>query len=103
MLKNDIINIRKSNFGGYIMKMPEIFIVKKKKSPLKAIIIVVSAIVAVAAAAAVAYKVWGSKIRSKIIGEVDLDGDGETEAIMLDTTGDGEIDTIILNTEEDTE
>ena len=83
------------------MRMPEFFIVKKKKSPWKTIIIVVSSVVAVLAAAAVAYKIWGNKIRSKIIGEVDLDGDGESEAFMLDTTGNGEVDTIVINTELD--
>ena len=81
------------------MKMPEFFIVKKKKSPWKTIIIVVSAVVAALAAAAVVYKIWGNKIRSKIIGQVELDG--ESEAIMLDTTGNGEVDTIVINTELD--
>ena len=81
------------------MRIPEFFIVKKKKSPWKTIIIVISAVVAALAAAAVAYKLWGNKIRSKIIGQVELDG--ESEAIMLDTTGNGEVDTIIINTELD--
>ena len=81
------------------MKMPEFFIVKKKKSPWKTIIIVVSAVVAAFAAVAVAYKIWGNKIRSRIIGQVELDG--ESEAIMLDTTGNGEVDTIVINTEPD--
>ena len=80
------------------MKFPEILVIKKKKSPLKVIFIVVGAVVAVAAALAVAYKLWGDKLLKsrKIIGEVDLDGDGEVDAVMLDTTGDGEVDTIII-------
>lgn len=77
--------------------MPEFFVVKKKKSPWKMIIIIASAVVAVAAALAVAYKLWGNKIKSKVVGQVDLDGDGESDAIMLDTTGDGEVDTIIIS------
>lgn len=81
------------------MKMPNVFVIKKKKSPIKLIIVVASAIVAFAAALAVVYKLWGNKIKSKIIGQVDIDGDGKADAIMLDTTGDGEVDTIILNTE----
>lgn len=79
--------------------MPNVFVIKKKKSPIKLIIVVASAIVAFAAALAVVYKLWGNKIKSKIIGQVDIDGDGKADAIMLDTTGDGEVDTIILNTE----
>lgn len=81
------------------MKMPNVFVIKKKRSPIKVIIIVASAVVAFATALAVIYKLWGNKIKSKIVGQVDIDGDGEADAIMLDTTGDGEVDTIILNTE----
>ena len=51
------------------------------------------------AAAAVAYKVLKKNIANRILGRVDIDGDGEPDALMLDTTGDGEFDTIILNTE----
>lgn len=81
------------------MKMPNVFVIKRKRSPIKVIIIVASAVVAFATALAVIYKLLGNKIKSKIIGQVDIDGDGEADAIMLDTTGDGEVDTIILNTE----
>jgi len=34
-----------------------------------------------------------------VLGAVDIDGDGEADAIMLDTTGDGEVDTIVFNVE----
>ena len=85
------------------MKFPEIFVVKKKKSPLKVILIVAGAVIAVAAALAVAYKLWGEKLLKarKIVGEVDLDGDGEADAVMLDTNGDGEVDTIIIQADVD--
>ena len=80
------------------MKIPAFIVVKKKKSPLKVILIVVGAVIAAAAALAVAYKLWGEKLlaKRKIIGEVDLNGDGEADALMLDTNGDGEVDTIII-------
>ena len=79
------------------MKTPDFFIVQKKKSPIKAILITISAVLVTLAAAAVAYKVYFSKMKSKVLGKVDIDGDGEADAIMLDTTGNGEVDTIILN------
>ncbi len=83
------------------MKFPEIVFVKKKTSPLKVIFIVVGSVVAAAAALAVVYKLWGEKLLKarKVIGAVDLDGDGEADAVMLDTTGDGEVDTIIIQAE----
>lgn len=83
------------------MKLPEFIVIKEKKSPLKAIIITVSAVIAVLAAAAVVYKLYSKKIKSMILGRVDIDGDGEADAIMLDTTGNGEIDTIIISSEPD--
>ena len=80
------------------MNFPQFVVVKKKTSPLKVILIVAGAVVAVAVALAVAYKLLGEKLLKarKVIGEVDLDGDGEVDAVMLDTTGDGEVDTIII-------
>ncbi len=83
------------------MKMPKFVIVKKKKSPIKVIIITISAVLAFLAAAAVAYKLFEKKFKSKVLGKIDLDGDGEADAIMLDTTGNGEVDTIIIDTEVD--
>jgi len=81
------------------VRSPEFFVVKKKKSPLKALVIAGSAIAAAGAAVALAYKYVEKKLDAKILGRVDIDGDGEADAIMLDTTGNGEIDTIILNTD----
>ena len=64
--------------------------------------VIVSAVVAAGVALFTIYKLFGDKIKSKVkvMGAVDIDGDGETDAIMLDTTGDGEIDTIVLNSED---
>ena len=81
------------------MKAPEFFVIKKKKSPVKAIVVAASAAVTVAATATVVYKMLKNKIKTNVLGHVDLDGDGEIDSIMLDTTGNGEIDTIILNPE----
>ena len=71
---------------------------KRKKSPLKVILTIASVIIAIATAYVVVYKYLENKYRSKILGKIDLDGDGETDAIMLDTTGNGEVDTIIIDT-----
>ena len=81
------------------MKRNHFVIVEKKKSPIKTIIIIVSAIVAVGAAVALAYHFLKNKCKSEILGRVDINGDGEADAIMLDTTGNGEIDTIIINSD----
>ena len=83
------------------MRIPAFIVIKKKRSPLKVIFIVLGAIVAAAAALMVAYKLWGEKLlaQRKVIGKVDLDGDGEIDALMLDTNGDGEVDTIIIQSE----
>lgn len=74
-----------------------------KKSPAKALFWTLSTIAAAATAAAVAYKFIKNKTSSKILGGVDFDGDGEVDAVMLDTTGNGEVDTIIINTEPEDE
>lgn len=71
---------------------------KKKRSPLKVILTIASVLVAVAAVYIAVYKYFENKYRSQILAKIDLDGDGEADAIMLDTTGNGEVDTIILDT-----
>lgn len=81
------------------MKNTVVVIDEKKKSPLKVILKLAGVILAVAAACIVVYKYLEKKYRSKILGRIDLDGDGEFDAIMLDTTGNGEVDTIIIDTE----
>lgn len=95
------------------MKTPSFIYVKKKKSPVIAIVVAVCAVAAAAAAAFVVYKKFGEQIKAelevikaklnaltdktKVLGVVDIDGDGEADALILDTTGNGEVDTIILN------
>jgi hypothetical protein len=78
----------------------EVVYVEKKRSTFKTVLIVLAVLAAIGGAIFIAYKLWGDKFKafkSKVIGKVDLDGDGETDAIMLDTTGNGEIDTIVIN------
>ena len=73
---------------------------KKSASCLKTIAIIVAAFAATAAVAFAVYKLMQKKkAKSEVLGAVDIDGDGEADAIMLDTTGNGEVDTIILNVE----
>ena len=45
------------------------------------------------------YLYLNNKVKSKILGHVDFDGDGEADSIMFDTNGDGEVDTIVLNSD----
>ena len=83
------------------MKRNQVIIIEKKRSPFKTLLVIVSAVAAVGAALAVAYYFLRDKCKSEILGRVDFNGDGEADAIMLDTTGNGEIDTIIINTEQE--
>ena len=85
------------------MRRNQFIIIKKKRSPIKTVLIVVSSIVAVGAALAAAYCFLKDKFTSEILGRIDINGDGEADAIMLDTTGNGEIDTIIINSEPESE
>ena len=85
------------------MKKNQIIIVEKKRSPIKTVLVIISTLAAVGAALAVAYYFLRDKCRSEILGRVDFNGDGEADAIMLDTTGNGEVDTIILNSEAEAE
>ncbi len=71
-----------------------------KKSSLKIILIVSAVVVAVAAAIMGIYMYVNRKVKSVVIGKIDFDGDGEIDAIMLDTTGNGEVDTIIFNSDD---
>ena len=68
-----------------------------KKSSVKIILIVSAAVVAVAAAIVGVYFYLNRKVKTVVLGKIDFDGDGEVDAVMLDTTGNGEVDTIILN------
>lgn len=83
------------------MKLLSLLSKKKRKKLAKKFLITVSVGAVIVTAAAVAYKLYSDKIKSKVLGRVDINGDGEADAIMLDTTGNGEIDTIILNSDID--
>ena len=75
---------------------------KEKKSKAMAAVAVIGAVVATAAAGAVIYKAFKSKVtpeRPRVLGRIDMNGDGQLDATMLDTTGDGEVDTIVIDEE----
>ncbi len=83
------------------MKNDRVIVVEKERSPLRTVLKFTTAVLAIGAACTVAYKYIEKKYSSTILGRIDLDGDGEAEAVMLDTTGNGEVDTIVINTEPD--
>lgn len=85
------------------MKNDHYIVVDGDKSPLRTILRFATAVLAIAGACAIAYKYLEKKYSSRILGRIDLDGDGIAEAIMIDTTGNGEVDTIILDTDEEDE
>lgn len=85
------------------MSKDNYFVVDDGKSPLRTVLRFITAVLAIAGACAVAYKYLEKKYSSRILGRIDLDGDGIPEAIMIDTTGNGEVDTIILDTKEEDE
>jgi flagellar basal body-associated protein FliL len=68
-----------------------------KKSSVKIILIVSSVLIAVAAAIVGVYLYLNRRVKAVVLGKIDFDGDGQVDAVMLDTTGNGEVDTIILN------
>ena len=82
------------------MRRHEIVVIEEKKaSPLKVVFVIATALLAVAATAAAVYLYLNNTVKSKILGHVDIDGDGEADAIMFDTNGDGEVDTIVLGSD----
>lgn len=85
------------------MNKEHFIVVEEDKSPLRMILRFVTAVLAIGAACAIAYKYLEKKYSARILGRIDLDGDGIPEAIMIDTTGNGEVDTIILDTEDEEE
>ncbi|MBR3879656.1 MAG: hypothetical protein IKJ24_06025 [Clostridia bacterium] len=85
------------------MNKDHFIVVEEDKSPLRTILRFVTAVLTIGAACAVAYKYLEKKYSAKVLGRIDLDGDGVAEAIMLDTTGNGEVDTIIIDADTEAE
>ena len=77
---------------------------KEERSKLVTVLAIIGAVASVVAGAFIVYKVVKAKTKvspknPKMLGRIDMDGDGILDAIMLDTTGDGEVDTIIIDKE----
>lgn len=85
------------------MNKERYIVVDEGHSPLRTILRFTTAVLAIGAACAVAYRYLEKKYSARILGRIDLDGDGVPEAIMIDTTGNGEVDTIVLDTEDEEE
>ena len=77
---------------------------KTERSKAMTALAIIGAIASVVAGAFIIYKVVKAKTKvspknPRMLGRIDMDGDGVLDAIMLDTTGDGEVDTIIIDKE----
>lgn len=83
------------------MKKPEFIVVEeesKKCSAFKIIAIICGVICAVTATAIAVKLILKKKNNAhKVLAEIDIDGDGEADATMIDTNGDGEVDTIVFH------
>ena len=80
------------------MKKHDVLVVEENKNntAVKVVVIIIAILCAVAAIW-VAVKYIQKRRAKKILAEVDLEGDGEAEATMIDTDGDGEVDTIVFH------
>lgn len=72
-------------------------IFKRRKFPWGKLLFFVGLVAGIATASVVGYKYIENKCRSMVLGMMDLDEDGKSDAVMLDTSGNGEIDTIIMD------
>ena len=83
------------------MKKHEIIVVEEKRSGgvLKFVLTVV-ALVSAAAGALAVLKRFSDK-QSKVLAKIDIVGDGDVDATMIDTDGDGEVDTIVFHGDEE--
>lgn len=76
-------------------------LVDEKRDTLRLIFAIIGFVCAVAACTIVTIKLLQNKKKRQldILDEVDLDGDGEMDALLVDTTGDGEADSIFVDTD----
>ena len=86
------------NFKNYFDRFG--FEPEKRKDTLKLIFIAIAFICAVTACVIVTLKLIEKKKKKlDVLDEVDLDGDGDIDAYLVDTTGDGEADTVFMDTD----
>ena len=76
-------------------------IFKRKRFPWGRLLFFVGLVGGIAAFSIIAYKYIEGKYREIVLGMIDLDEDGKSDAIILDTNGNGEVDTIVLGVETD--
>lgn len=76
-------------------------IFKRKRFPWGKLLFFVGLVSGIAAISIIAYKYIEGKYRELVLGMIDLDEDGKSDAVMLDTSGNGEVDTIVLGVETD--
>lgn len=76
-------------------------IFKRKRFPWGRLLFFVGLIGGIATVSVITYKYIEKKYREMVLGMIDLDEDGKSDTVILDTSGNGEIDTIVMGIETD--
>ena len=76
-------------------------IFKRKRFSWGKLLFIVGLIGGISAISILTYKYIERKYREMLLGMLDINDDGKSDAVILDTNGNGEVDTIVLGVETD--